>query len=103
MKIGIPLTIIDEQVRFHLLKLKTPQEIGNKLAESFANTSSNNNFSPQFLEYKQTFAESTPTFDNSNDQFYNRKFTYIEIKHALSRSNDSSPGDDMISYSILTH
>ena len=35
--------------------------------------------------------------------YYNRSFTYSEFNHAIFNSNDSTPGHDKISYSMIRH
>ena len=83
--------------------MATPLDIGNKLADTFCNTSSNNNYSDRFREHKHTTEQNLPSFDTNDQHYYNRTFTYSEFNHAIFNSNDSIPGHDKISYSMIRH
>ena len=45
--------------------MATPLDIGNQLADTFCNTSSNNNYSDRFIEHKHTAEQNLPSFDTN--------------------------------------
>ena len=46
--------------------MATPLDIGNKLADIFYNTSSNNNYSDCFRQHKHTTEQNFPSFDTND-------------------------------------
>src|SRR5207244_12286166 len=76
-------------------------DICNHLANTFANNSSNNHYSPRFQAYKAT-KEATPvSFRSQNHEYYNGTFSLEELNDALHHVRDSSPGPDGIHYSFV--
>ena len=76
------------------------QEIANILANSFTSNSSNSNYDPDFLKYKETI-ESLPGSDNNmdnspNNDLLNEDTTLQELRNTLQSSKNTSPGPDNI-------
>ena len=78
----------------------TPVEIAQKLAATFAQVSSNNNYSPQFTSHKETMENTLPDF---NDEMtpYNKLFTFKELQHVLDKCKDTTPGEDGVVYKMI--
>ena len=81
--------------------IASPLEIANKLADTFCDTSSNNNYSDRFREHKHTIEQNVPSFGTNEQHYYNRTFIYSEFNHAIFNSKDSTPGHDKITYSMI--
>jgi len=78
----------------------TPEAISEILAQTFAKVSSDENYSPEFLEHKQQREQNIPDFGTTNAT-YNKPFTLDELNNALAKTKDSSPGEDGIHYKML--
>ena len=117
LKYGAPQSAIYKQIRkirgkppkkLNIIKennnlMATPLDIENKLADTFCNTSSNTNYSDRFIEHKHTAEQNFQSFETNDLHYYNRNFTYSEFDHAIYNSNDSTPGHDKITYSMIRH
>lgn len=79
------------------------QDVANMLGSAFANVSNSNNYSHNFLSYKSIAENEHLDFHTTAKLNYNRPFTLNELKNALKRTNNSSPGPDGISYIMLKH
>ena len=53
----------------------TVPAIANRLAQTFSNTSSNDNYTPEFQDHKQVQEQRYSNFDSNNSEPCNRKFT----------------------------
>ena len=76
-----------------------PPHIANIMAHNFAANSSNNNYSPEFRNYKNKIESAniiTTTSNDNNDLSFNKELTISELKHALSNCKNKSPGPDNI-------
>ena len=78
----------------------------NLLAKTFANTSSNDNFSEAFRRHRdqieQQYAQQHP--QGNDDKAINQPFEFHELAAAIRQSkNNSSPGQDRIVYEMLKH
>ena len=75
--------------------------VANMLASSFASVSGHHNYTPEFVRLKNV-AEARPLNFNTvcNDQ-YNLPFTMTELNSTLSRTADTSPGIDLITYPMI--
>ena len=73
------------------------------LAESFVAVSRNQNYTPQFLQYKIRTERRPVSFNgpNADEQSYNSPFKMEELKAALKMTHNSSPGLDRITYSVI--
>ena len=73
------------------------------MASSFAFNSSSENCTPAFKEHKLIAEKKTLYFSSDNSVYYNEEFSLTELKHALEKSRDTSPGLDLIHCQILKH
>ena len=73
------------------------------MASSFAFNSSSENCTPAFKKHKLVAEKKTLSFSSDNSEYYNEEFSLTELKHALEKSRDTSPGLDLIHYQILKH
>ena len=77
------------------------EDISNKLAKSFSDVSSTNNYSDIFKRHKIQCEQTPLDLNDNNNEQYNRPFTIRELNHALSSTKDSSPGPDGIHYQMI--
>ena len=81
----------------------SPIDIANVMGETFSGVSSSDSYSPSFQRTKSR-AERTPIrFHTRQALPYNCEFQMYELKKALQKANNSTPGPDGISYSMLRH
>lgn len=79
------------------------KDIANTLGQNFAHNSSNNNYTPEFQQYKQSREHHPINFTSKNTEPYNMLLTMEELNNALQSTQDSSPGSDEIHYQFLKH
>ncbi len=79
------------------------KDIANCLGERFSKISSNENYSNEFKKQKCLKERQPLSFTSDNVESYNALFTLRELRTALSKSNQSSPGPDKIHYQFLTN
>ena len=94
-----PTPIILDKTNNELVSDK--HTVANILADSFAAVAGDHNYSPEFLRMRQIYENRPPNFKTACNDVYNKPITMTELKHALSKSNNSSPGKDLISYSMI--
>ena len=78
-------------------------QVATFMAEGFAAVSSDHNYSPEFLRHKNKM-ERLPLKFNVNgaeNKPYNKELSRKEFNAALSKCNESSPGEDEITYSMI--
>lgn len=80
-----------------------PLDVANKLANAFASVSKPENFSREFLRYKQISETQHINFYSNENCSYNQHFTDKELDHCISITNETSPGADRVTYSMLKH
>lgn len=90
----------------HILKhgnrtYTTVSDISNHLAETFQATTSETNYSPEFLSYKETVERVPVDFTSDNQETYNALFTMEELERAILSNKDNSPGPDSVSNQLL--
>ena len=81
-------------------------EKANIFAKQFSFVSSDDNYSQSFLLHKQKFeSEHKKLFDKqpNNNSSFNENFTVDDLLQALSKCNNTSPGEDQICYSMFNH
>ena len=83
--------------------LESSQDIADTLAESFCKKSSSENYSEKFQRNKAREEKKKLNFNSSNSEHYNKLFTFKELKSALNKAHDSSPGHDKVHYQFLKH
>ena len=76
-------------------------EIINKLGSTFENNSSSANYSKEFQKVKKAAEEKPLDFTTKDNKFYNKKFRLRDLKRAIKKSKDTSPGPDSVHYKLL--
>ena len=84
-------------------KVTSKKDISNTLADAFSKNSSSENYSQKFKNIKQQKEKRNLKFSSDNSETYNQPFSLSELKDALSKAHDSSPGPDDIHYQFLKH
>ncbi|GFU13094.1 uncharacterized protein TNCV_1445211 [Trichonephila clavipes] len=77
--------------------------IDNTLAETFAKTSSCDNYTPAFQALKHREERVRLNFSRSNEEGYNSPLTLLELRAALHRSGNTAAGPDGLHYIMLRH
>lgn len=77
--------------------------IGETLAEEFAFNSSTNHYTPEFQKYKSKIEQQHLNFHTSTQEYYNSRFTMLELQQSLKASHDTTAGQDDIHYQLLKH
>ena len=83
--------------------LEAPRDIADALAETFCKKSSPANYSEKFQRNKTREEKKKLNFNSSNSEHYNKLLTFKELKSALNKAHDSSPGQDKVHYQFLKH
>ena len=83
--------------------LEAPRDIADALAETFCRKSSSANYSEKFQRNKTREEKKKLNFNSSNSEHYNKLLTFKELKSALNKAHDSSPGQDKVHYQFLKH
>ena len=84
-------------------KVTSKKDISNILADAFSKNSSSENYTQKFKNIKQQKEKRNLKFSSDNSETYNQPFSLSELKDALSKAHDSSPGSDDIHYQFLKH
>lgn len=92
-----PILKINDQI------IDSKDDVANKLAETFANVSDENNYSTQFRRHKNLAEQETLHFETSEDIPYNRSISKEELSNCLAKTKESAPGIDKITYSMIKH
>ena len=84
------------------------KEVADALGEQFQKSSSSSNYSTKFQKIKTKEEKRSINFnlsrkDKKSNHFYNKKFKLRDLKWAIRKSNNSTPGPDQIHYEILKH
>ncbi|GFR28219.1 putative RNA-directed DNA polymerase from transposon X-element [Trichonephila clavata] len=85
------------------VSINTIPEIANTLAETFAKTSSCDNYTPAFQALKRREERGKLNFSSSNEEGYNSPLTLLELRVALHRSGNTAAGPDVLHYIMLRH
>lgn len=91
-------TLVDPTSEKHLT---TPLEVSNLLGRSFSKVSSDVNYTPQFLHYKDSVTLDTEP--EEDDSPLNYEFNLSELNTALQRKKCTTPGMDNIPYVFLSY
>ena len=81
--------------------IQQPNEVAEILANSFSDVSNNDNYSPEFLQHKIREERCRINFENADHLDYNQGITQEEYETHLAQTQDTSPGIDNITYSML--
>ncbi|GFY49911.1 uncharacterized protein TNIN_436091 [Trichonephila inaurata madagascariensis] len=74
-----------------------------EIAETFAKTSSCDNYTPAFQALKRREERVKLNFSSSNEEGYNSPLTLLELRAALHRSGNTAAGPDGLHYIMLRH
>ena len=78
----------------------TPSEISEILAKTFAQVSSDDNYTNEFIPKKTQAEQNMPDFGGLNT-FYNKPFSVKDLNNILSKTNDTAPGEDGVTYQMI--
>ena len=78
-----------------------PKEVAEALGRHFASVSSTSHYPPEFQAVRNDTTVIPPL--NTDSHSYNIPFSMEELHHALSLSSETSPGDDDVHYSMVSH
>ena len=84
-------------------KVTSKKDISNTLADAFPKNSSSENYAQKIKNIKQQKEKRNLKFLSDNSETYNQPFSLSELKDALSKAHDSSPGPDDIHCQFLKH
>ena len=84
----LPALLIDNALNSNSI------EVAEVLSEHFSKVSSSSNYSETFQH--QAARTEYPDFSSNNDEFYNAPFLKKELYYALSKTSNTSPGEDSI-------
>ena len=76
-------------------------DIAEKLARTFCQTLSNENYTQEFLPDKTTVEQEGVNFESNNSEHCNRPFTLQELQYYLGLTKNTVPHDDGIHYLML--
>ncbi|GFT49023.1 putative RNA-directed DNA polymerase from transposon X-element [Trichonephila clavipes] len=85
------------------VSVNTIPDIANTLAETFAKTSSCDNYTPAFQALKRREQRVKLNFSSSNEEGYSSPLTLRELRAALQRSSNTAAGPDGLHYIMLRH
>ena len=91
------VTILHEKGQY----FTTIPELATKIAETLAEISSNNHYSPEFQAVKRIAEKQKIDFSSTNKETYNSPFTIQELQTQLGRTNDTAPGPDGMHYKMI--
>ena len=81
--------------------ISEPLEVAEVFGQHFSNISSALHYPPQFRNIRERTMVVPPASRNS--EAYNLPFSMCELDHAISLSSPTSPGEDEILYSMISH
>ena len=92
--------------RIHILNVNnqiksTVPDIAETIADSFRNTSSDENYSPEFQTFKREVERNTIQFESNNQEYYNIPFSMSEFTQSLMATKETTPGEDQITYKMI--
>lgn len=79
-----------------------PAEVAEILACHYESVSSSQNYAERFQRIRQRAESRDLNFDCRESLPYNEEFTLLELTHALRNCRDTSPGNDKISYKMIS-
>ncbi|GFR04982.1 putative RNA-directed DNA polymerase from transposon X-element [Trichonephila clavata] len=85
------------------VSINTIPEIATTLAETFAKTSSCDNYTPAFQALQRREERVKLNFSSSNEEGYISPLTLLELRVALHRSGNTAAGPDGLHYIMLRH
>ncbi|GFV56078.1 RNA-directed DNA polymerase from mobile element jockey, partial [Trichonephila clavipes] len=85
------------------VSVNTIPDIANTLAETFAKSSSCDNYTPAFQALKRREERVKLDFSSSNEEGYNTPLTLLELRAALHHLGNTAAGPDRLHYIMLWH
>ncbi|GFY20870.1 putative RNA-directed DNA polymerase from transposon X-element [Trichonephila clavipes] len=85
------------------VSVNTIPDIANTLAETFAKTSSCDNYTPAFPALKRREERVKLNFSSLHEEGYNSPLTLFKLRAALHRSGNTVEGPDGLHYIMLRH
>ena len=76
-------------------------DIANVLGQSIARNSSSENYRREFQKHKTSSERSALRFRMSENHYYNKRFSMMELRNSLNRAHDTAVGPDDIHYQII--
>ena len=95
-----PLPILKDENHDYITDQNQIAEI---LANHFSSISNSTNYTERFQRYKNNQEQQNLNFNTNISHPYNDNITQSEFDSALQSSEESSPGPDNISYSMIKH
>ena len=85
-------------------RIATEEEtVANILAKSFADISSENNYTNEFNRHRKSVERQPINFNTREPKEYNTPFSKTEFEAALTDTTNSSPGHDEIDFLMIKH
>ena len=84
-------------------KITQPRDIANTIGEAISFNSSSSHYSPKFQRINNRQERQPIIFQSDNAEPYNQPFSIDELRTALGKAHNTSPGPDQIHYQILKH
>jgi len=78
-------------------------DIANSIAQTFSNNSLSKNYSSKFQTFRRQVENQQLKFKSNNYENYNNPFSLNELTDAISKSHDISVGPDDVHYQMLKH
>ena len=78
-------------------------DVADALAEKFAAVSDGSSYSHEFMSHKTRMERETLEFATDRDLPYNKPITMEEFTTCLAQTQESAPGIDKITYSMIKH
>ena len=91
----IPISSENDQI------YATVPEVAENFTQTFQQVSANDNYGQEFLIHKNAAEQETICFDSPNAEPCNRPFTVEELEFNLSRTKNTTPGNDGVHYQML--
>jgi hypothetical protein len=84
-------------------KITDIKEISNIIGQTLSDNSSSTHYTPKFQKHKKQQEKKKLNFKSNNTEYHNQPFSLRELKQALKKAHDTSPGPDRIHYQLLKH
>ena len=81
--------------------ISEPKDVADLFGQHFSSISSAEHYTPEFQRIRQATTIVPPT--SNNTESYNLPFTMEEMENAIKNSSPTSPGEDEILYSMVSH
>ena len=82
--------------------ITNPEAVANKFADHYSEISSVGNYSQHFQTIRQNELRQRLDFTTAEEHYYNTDFTETEFNYTLKNCSQSAPGDDGITYRLIS-